>query len=257
MEKITVFVGLNDSDSQTDYFVADRAFVKPDHPLFWAFAQAAEGGKPYTLTDDDAKRCAEYLEQKRAEAEAKRIAEEEAERAERERKYKEVDRAISDAVETYTEQYPATEGQATGRIIWSENSALYAESAETGKNTLFSLTALDLILAEADHAKKMVFGDKCGYEKTRLYVDFPDGSTLDERIDIGDGIGGIYESHLHTMKWHTEQAMTNGEDPKWVEAQKEGVEREAHILEKLRPWCDLGGLLVLNDLEALELGETA
>ena len=248
---------INDSDSQTDYFEADRAFVKPDHPLFWAFAQAAEGGKPYTLTDDDAQRCAEYLETKRAEAEAERKAKEDAEQAERERKDAELCKAISDAVKTYSEEFPAVTGEATGRIIWSENNALYAESEETGKNTLFSLAALDLIISEADHAKKRIFGKECGYEKTKMLLEIPGGVELEERVDIGDGIGGIYESHLHTMEWHAMQAMTNGDDPKWVEAQKKGVERESHILEMLRPWCHIGGLLVLNDLEALELGETA
>ena len=248
---------INDSDSQTDYFEADRAFVKPDHPLFWAFAQAAEGGKPHTLTDDDAKRCAEYLETKRAEAESERKAKEDAEQAERERKEAELCKAISDAVETYSEEFPAVTGEATGRIIWSENNALYAESEETGKNTLFSLAALDLIISEADHAKKRIFGKECGYEKTKMLLEIPGGVELEERVDIGDGIGGIYESHLHTMEWHAMQAMTNGDDHEWVEAQKKGVERESHILEMLRPWCHIGGLLVLNDLEALELGETA
>ena len=248
---------INDSDGQTDYFEADRAFVKPDHPLFWAFAQAAEGGKPYTLTDDDAKRCAEYLEGKRAAAEAERKAKEDAERAERERKNDEFDRAVIDAVKTYAEQYPATDGQATGRIIWSENGVLNADGSESGKNTLFSLAALDLIISEADHAHQRIFGPHSGYEKTRICVELPDGYKMEERIDIGDGVGGIYESHLHTMKWHAEQALKNGDDPKWVEAQKNGVEREAHVLEKLRPWCNLGGLLVLNDLESLELLETA
>lgn len=248
---------INDSDRQTDYFEADRAFVKPDHPLFWAFAQAAEGGKPYTLTDDDAKRCAEYLEGKRAAAEAERKAKEDAERAERERKSDEFDRSITDAVKTYTEQYPATDGQATGRIIWSENGILNDEGSERGKNTVFSLAALDLIISEANHAHQRIFGHHSGYDKTRICVELPDGYKLEERIDVGDGVGGIYESHLHTMKWHADQALKNGDDPKWVEAQKNGVEREAHILEKLRPWCDLGGLLVLNDLESLELSETA
>lgn len=248
---------INDSDLQTDYFEADRAFVKPDHPLFWAFAQAAEGGKPYTLTDDDAKRCAEYLEGKRAAAEAERKAKDESERAERERKNEEFERAVIDAVETYAEKYPATDGQATGRIIWSENCMLNAEGSESGKNTVFSLAAIDLIISEADHAHQRIFGPHSGYDKTRICVEFPDGYKLEERIDIGDGLGGIYESHLHTMKWHAEQALKNGDDPKWVDAQKNGVEREEQLLEKLRPWCDLGGLLVLNDLDSLELSETA
>lgn len=248
---------INDSDRQTDYFEADRAFVKPDHPLFWAFAQASEGGKPYTLTDDDVKRCAEYLEGKRTAAEAERKAKEDAERAERERKDDEFDRAIIDAVKTYADQYPATEGRATGRIIWSENGVLNAEGSESGKNTVFSLAALDLVIAEADHTRQRIFGQHSGYDKTKICVELPDGYTLTERLDIGDGVGGIYENHLHMIKWHAEQALGNGDDPKWVEAQKNGVEREARILEKLRPWCDLGGLRVLNDLEALVLEKTA
>lgn len=195
----------NDTDSQTDYFDTDSATVTPAHPLYKRFVAAAEGSKPYELTDEDADNLGKYRQAKK---EAKE-AEEEAERAEYAENRRKFDEFAAESVRTWEDSFPWAPGCGPSVVVeWSEVGALHEGSEEDanengGVAKRYSVDAFDRITADLDRWMKE--HDR-GYYKVKFTVEFPDEMpSYTDRIDVGDGLGGIIGMLKSTVKYHEEK----------------------------------------------------
>lgn len=197
----------NDTDSMTDYFDTDSATVTPAHPLYSRFVAAAEGAKPYELTDEDAESLREYRQEKKEAKEAEEEAEREAYRA----KEEEFQKFAADSVRTWEDSFPWAPGCGPSVVVeWSEVGALHEGSEEDANENggiakRYSVDAFDRITADLDRWMKE--HDR-GYYKVKFTVEFPDEMpSYTDRIDVGDGLGGIIGMLRATVKYHED----NGE----------------------------------------------
>lgn len=199
----------NDTDSMTDYFDTDSARVFEDHPLYNAFKSVAQGGHAYTLTDSDAENIKTYIEAKKAAAEAAKKAEEEAERAEYAKNCRKFDEFAADSVRTWEDSFPWAPGCGPSVVVeWSEVGALHEGSEEDangngGVAKRYSVDAFDRITADLDRWMKE--HDR-GYYKVKFTVEFPDEMpSYTDRIDVGDGLGGVIGMLKSTVKYHEDK----------------------------------------------------
>lgn len=196
---------VNDSDSMTDYFEEDRATVYPEHPLFSAFVNAANGGKPYTLTDADAEALKAYTDAKKAAADAKR-EQEEAERAAKEEAKEQHAREV---IAQYVELFPGDSYHPHIIVQWSELNAMAEHALENAGElndngaTVFSVEAWENITGELD----AYFKEDLGYNKTKFeFIDPINDRHFIDRCDIGEGTGSYGTRARHTIKWCKEHA---------------------------------------------------
>ena len=127
---------------------------------------------------------------------------------------------VKEFIETFT---PSTERRAVVCVNWSE-----ADVFEKGK--IYSMGEFDSLMKQADtewvekrqqeleaynHDEEAVWdaydrneidGIHLGYEKTDFTIYMPDGSTIHERQDIGDGYGGVID-YLNTIPGYEKQAI--------------------------------------------------
>lgn len=195
----------NDTDSQTDYFDTDSATVTPAHPLYSRFVAAAEGAKPYELTDEDAENLGKYRQAKK---EAKE-AEEEAERAAYRAKQEEFQKFAADSVRTWEDSFPWAPGCGPSVVVeWSEVGALHEGSEEDANENggiakRYSVDAFDRITADLDRWMK---DHDRGYYKVKFTVEFSDEMpSYTDRIYVGDGVGGVIGMLKSTVKYHEEK----------------------------------------------------
>lgn len=200
----------NDSDSMTDYFDTDSATVTPAHPLYSRFVAAAEGAKPYELTDEDAENLGKYRQAKK---EAKE-AEEEAGRAACREKQEEFQKFAAEIVTTWEGSFPWAPGCGPSVVVeWSEVGALHEGSEEDtqeggGMAKRYSVDAFDRITADLD--KWMKEHDR-GYLKVKFTVEFPDEMpSYTDRVDVGDGVGGMIGALRSLIKYHEDRGETDG-----------------------------------------------
>lgn len=127
---------------------------------------------------------------------------------------------VKEFIETFTQ---STERRAVVCVNWSE-----ADVFEKGK--IYSMGEFDSLMKQADtewvekrqqeleaynHDEEAVWdaydrneidGIHLGYEKTDFTIYMPDGSTIHERQDIGDGYGGVID-YLNTIPGYEKQAI--------------------------------------------------
>lgn len=115
------------------------------------------------------------------------------------------DAYLSMAKEEYEHSIDSEDTLPNVRVIWSESNIFK-------DNTTYSVKEFDSMMRKADltrHAKQEEMLKKYGsyeawqesgedteficYEKTKFKLYFKDGSFITERMDIGDGIGGLVE----------------------------------------------------------------
>jgi len=196
---------INNSDSQTDYFEADRAYVTKEHPLYNVFKSIANGGKAYTLTDADAEALKAYTDAKKAAADAKREHEE----AERAAKEEAKEQHAREVIAQYVELFPGDSYHPHVIVQWSELTAIaehaleYAGELNDNGATVFSVEAWENITGELDAYLK----EDLGYNKTKFeFIDPINDRHFIDRCDIGEGTGSYGTRARHTIKWCKEHA---------------------------------------------------
>lgn len=196
----------NNSDSMTDYFEADSATVKQDHPLFETLVRIIDAGRGrYELTDSDAEAIAAYLKAKESAAEARREQEE----AERAAKEEAKDQHAREVIAQYVELFPGDSYHPHVVVQWSELTAMaehaleYAGELNDNGATVFSVEAWENITGELD----AYFKDDLGYNKTKFeFIDPINDRHFIDRCDIGEGNGSYGTRARHTIKWCKEHA---------------------------------------------------
>jgi hypothetical protein len=177
---------VNNSDSMTDYFEDDRATVYPDHPLYKVFRAAADGAKPYTLTEKDVETLKAYTDAKNAAEEARRKAEQEAYMQEEERK----ERHASEVIAEYVELFPGDSYHPHVVVQWSELGAMSEHAIKNAGElnecgaTVFSVEAFENITGDLDN----YFKDMKGYFKLK-FTYFDGDFEFTDRCDLGEGTG--------------------------------------------------------------------
>lgn len=186
----------NDSDSMTDYFEADKATVKQDHPLFDTLVRIIDAGRGrYELTDADAEAIAAHLKAKETAAEAAR----EAERAEYIEKCKKQEQHAREVIDEYVELFPGDAYHPHIIVEWSELGVMDDHGRERGDATIFSVEAFEAITGELD----AYFRDDQGYYKLKFeFVDPVHGDHhFVDRCDIGEGTGSYGSRARMVIKW--------------------------------------------------------
>ena len=210
----------NNSDGQTDYFEEDHARVFEDHPLYKILLAAANGAKAYNLTEDDEKKIKEYLDKKKAEKEAEEQRQRD-EYAEKCRKFDEYaekcrkfDEFAAESVRTWEDSFPCATGCGPSVVVeYSEVGALHEGSEEDtqeggGMAKRYSVEAFDRITADLDRWMKE---HDSGYYKVKFTVEFSDEMpSYTDRVDVGDGVGGMIGALRSIIKYHEDRGETDG-----------------------------------------------
>lgn len=186
----------NNSDSMTDYFEADNATVKQDHPLFDTLVRIIDAGRGrYELTDEDAGEIEAYLAAKKA----KEVEAREAERAEYIEKCKKQEQHAREVIDEYIELFPGDAYHPHIIVEWSELGAMNDRGRERGDSTIFSVEAFEAITGELDS----YFKDDKGYYKLKFeFVDPVHGDHhFVDRCDIGEGTGSYGSRARMVIKW--------------------------------------------------------
>jgi hypothetical protein len=247
---------VNDSDPYTDYGTGDRSTVYEDHPLYKKFREAAAGAKHYHLTAEDVESVREYVEDKMEAARKAREAEEKKEREEREAHYLDLEEKARESVSTWSEAFPHAAGVAPFVTVeWCEINAIHETGEEHAQEegapaTRWSLDAFNMVTEDLDRYVK-----GCGwfgYFKLKYTVEFPDGTKWTDRIDLGDGVGGLVESARAIVKYN-EDRKADDDDAGTIYGGT--VENWRERLERLETATDPDAVAMARGL--LELGETA
>lgn len=176
-------------------------------------AESNDCGQPTTA---DLLAVEDYIEKKKAEREA-------AEREQREQDER-ARRAYSnfcrDVVEKKTKAFPLTDKKNYVKIWWSECSAIDKISEEQTGDGRISLTAADEIFAAIDyymHTNRENSPAIGWYDKTKFSI-IRDGEIVEtERIDLGDGDGGLHNYFMSLAKWSATHDENGREKPEEVD----------------------------------------
>lgn len=195
----------DNSDAMTDYF--DVGFYES-----WHISPMKDGAK---LDQEEAARIHEIMEifrKKDREAEEEKKAEQEREREEHARKEEAFALFAKESIETWEKNAPWAPGCGPYVVVeWSEIGALHEGSEEdTEPGSMpkhYSLEAFDRITADLD---KWMRNHDRGYLKTKFTIEWGDElHSYTERIDVGDGDGGILGMVRHIVKYHEETPDSN------------------------------------------------
>jgi hypothetical protein len=241
------------SDAMTDYF--DVGFyedweIKPEGKATYKPAEWYAIDNLYNL----AKAIDEKAE---AERKAKEEAEAKKEREEREAHYCDLDKKARESVATWSEAFPYASGVAPFVTVeWCEINAIHETGEEHAQEegtpaTRWSLDAFNMVTEDLDRYIK-----GCGwfgYFKLKYTVDFPDGYKYTDRIDLGDGVGGLVESARAIVKYNEDRKASGEEYGGTIYGGS--VEDWRARLERLEAATDPDAVAMARGL--LELGETA
>lgn len=241
------------SDAMTDYF--DVGFyedweIKPEGKVRYKPAEWYAIDNLYNL----AKAIDEKAE---AERKAKEEAEAKKEREEREAHYCDLDKKARESVATWSEAFPYASGVAPFVTVeWCEINAMHETGEEHAQEegtpaTRWSLDAFNMVTEDLDRYIK-----GCGwfgYFKLKYTVEFPDGYKYTDRIDLGDGVGGLVESARAIVKYNEDRKASGEEYGGTIYGGS--VEEWRARLERLEAATDPDAVAMARGL--LELGETA
>lgn len=239
---------VNNSDSMTDYFEDDSTTLDKNHPLYKFARHAAlkgmASGKTHRrMTEEQAKEWGlmenpghptqkdydKIAEMRLAEANAKKEAERQKEREERERVLRE--RAEGRRyIEQVAAENPIKEGEPIVTICWSEHPAFYSWEDDELK---LSVAAAEIILKHYDERSH---AEKPGYDKTKFVINWIDAETGEQeeytgRYDLGDNDGGLIEHIRSFGRWHRTHDQHTGKELENPEQELSGTEKFAGWLE--------------------------
>lgn len=241
------------SDAMTDYF--DVGFyedweIKPE-------GKAAYKPEEWYAIDNLYNLAKARDEKAEAERKAKEEAEAKKEREEREAHYRDLEEKAQESVSTWSEAFPHAAGVAPFVTVeWCEINALHETGeehaqAEGTPATRWSLDAFNMVTEDLDRYIK-----GCGwfgYFKLKYTVEFPDGTKWTDRIDLGDGVGGLVESARAIVKYNEDRKADDDDDAGTIYGGT--VENWRERLERLETATDPDAVAMARGL--LELGETA
>lgn len=241
------------SDAMTDYF--DVGFyedweIRPE-------GKAAYRPAEWYLIDNLYNLAKARDEKAEAERKAKEEAEARKEREEREAHYYDLEERAHESVATWSEAFPHAAGVAPFVTVeWCEINAIHETGEEHAQEegtpaTRWSLDAFNMVTEDLDRYVK-----GCGwfgYFKLKYTVEFPDGTKWTDRIDLGDGVGGLVESARAIVKYNEDRKA--GGDEFGGTIYGGSVEDWRERLEMLEAATDPDAVAMARGL--LELGETA
>jgi hypothetical protein len=196
-------------------------------------------------------------EKAEAERKAKEEAEAKKEREEREAHYCDLDEKARESVAAWSEAFPLATGVAPFVTVeWCEISAIHETGeehaqAEGAPAKRWSLDAFNMVTEDLDRYIK-----GCGwfgYFKLKYTVEFPDGYKYTDRIDLGDGVGGLVESARSIVKYNEDRKA--GGDEFGGTIYGGSVDELRERLGRLEAATDPDAVAMARGL--LELGETA
>ena len=252
----------NDTDSYTDYFDKDHAYITPTHPLYKCFRYAAEKARaresadyikylenslkrPEVISGSHARTRAD-IEQRKAFITAFEAMEDPGQPTAAD--LAEIDRAAQEAetaklarreeylitrcnarrlIETETAAHPLRENTPRVTIKWSESPAFDG----WGENALvLSLKAAENIFRKLDTERHE--SGAGGYDKTAFLLEWKDekgeAHTYTGRYDLGDNDGGLIAHIRAFVNWAL--SRTSSTNPDDIEAHEE-AERLLKLLE--------------------------
>ena len=241
------------SDAMTDYF--DVGFyedweIKPE-------GKAAYKSVEWYAIDNLYNLAKARDEKAEAERKAKEEAEAKKEREEREAHYCDLEEKARESVATWSEAFPLATGVAPFVTVeWCEINAIHETGEEHAQEevtpaTRWSLDAFNMVTEDLDRYIK-----GCGwfgYFKLKYTVEFTDGYKYTDRIDLGDGVGGLVESARSIVKYNEDRKASGEEYGGTIYGGS--VEEWRARLERLEAATDPDAVAVARGL--MELGETA
>lgn len=194
----------DNSDPMTDYF--DVGFYES-----WDIVPEKEGAKRDAEGAAMLHAMAEIFRDRDAQAKIEEIEKKEAEDEKRRQEYDKLEAFARESVEVWENESPWAPGCGPSVVVhWSELGALHEGSEEDAgeKGTpakRYTLQAFDRITDDVDRYVK-AHKDAFCYLKVRFTVEFGDElKDYTERIDLGDGDGGLLGMLRNIVKFHEEK----------------------------------------------------